>query len=43
MDQGIGSSLYILLLNTAIIFQNYAVIAQIMLSFSTLQAELRRF
>lgn len=33
MDQGIGSSFYILLLNTDTIFQNYAVIAQIMLSF----------
>lgn len=33
MDQDIGSSLYILLLNTDIIFQNYAIIAQIMLSF----------
>lgn len=33
MDQGIGSSFYILLLNTAIIFQSYAIIAQTMLSF----------
>lgn len=40
MDQDIGFTLYILLLNTAVIFQNYAIIAQIILS--TLQAKLRR-
>lgn len=33
MDQDIGSSFYSLLLNTDTLFQNYAVIAQVALSF----------